>query len=139
MSIFLHTEYPAFTFKNKRKIKKWLDLVAFNEGKIIGDINFIAVEDSEMLAINKKYLKQNTLTDVIAFNYNGKSKLNGDIFISIDRVDENANLFNVSFHVELSRVMLHGILHLIGYNDKKDSDKVIMKSKEDQYLDEVKF
>ena len=139
MPVFLHSELRSFKFKNKREIKKWISYVASNEGKVIGNINFIGISDSELLKINTKYLKRSTLTDVIAFNDNNENRINGDVFISIDRVRENAHLFSVPFHVELLRVMVHGTLHLIGYNDKSNIDKFKMTSKEDQYLKVANF
>lgn len=104
------------------------------ENKKLGEINIIIQTDKEELKINKKYLKHDYYTDVIAFQYNKKNIINGDIFISIEKVKRNAKEYNEELRKELSRVIIHGILHLIGYNDKEKSEKYLMKEKEDLYL-----
>ena len=111
-------------------IKKVIDL----ENKILGDIVFVFCNDTYLLSKNIQFLKHNTLTDVIAFDYCTKNKINGDILISIDRVKENSTIFKVEFLNELDRVMVHGLLHLLGYKDKTKKDAEIMKSKENFYL-----
>jgi len=134
MAIYLHSEITSFNFLNKRKIKNWLASVAVAEGKNPGNLNFIVVDDLKLAKINLKYLRRKTLTDVIAFDYCVGNTLNGDIYISADRVKENAVLFHNSFHVELSRVMIHGLLHLVGYDDHNKEQKERMRQKEDHYL-----
>jgi len=134
MAIYLHSEITSFNFLNKRKVKNWIASVAIEEGKKPGNLNFIVVDDIKLAKINLKYLRRNTLTDVIAFDYCIGNTLNGDIYISADRVKENAVLFRNSFHVELSRVMIHGLLHLVGYNDHSKEQKERMREKEDHYL-----
>lgn len=104
------------------------------ENREIGDLNIIFCSDDYIYKMNKEYLEHDYYTDVISFNYNENNIINGDIFISIDTVSFNANKYNVSFENELYRVMIHGVLHLIGYNDKTNKEKTIMKSKEDYYL-----
>lgn len=111
-------------------IKKVIDL----ENKILGDIVFVFCNDTYLLSKNIQFLKHNTLTDVITFDYCTKNKINGDILISIDRVKENSTIFKVEFLNELDRVMVHGLLHLLGYKDKTKKDAEIMKSKENFYL-----
>ncbi|MGC6471034.1 MAG: rRNA maturation RNase YbeY [Flavobacteriales bacterium] len=103
----------------------------------LGVINYIFCDDSYLLEKNQIFLKHNTLTDIITFDYSEKKVLNADIFISIDRVKENAINFVVPFDSELRRVMIHGILHLIGYKDKTDKEKVQMREKEDFYLENM--
>lgn len=103
------------------------------EKKICGNINFIFCTDEELLKLNKKYLHHNTYTDVITFNYNDND-LSGDIYISIDRVRLNSVKYKVTFNNELHRVMLHGVLHLIGYNDKSKKQKETMVKAENKYL-----
>ena len=100
----------------------------------IGEINYIFCSDNYILKINKDYLNHNYFTDIITFNYNEGKKVNADIFISIDTVKSNANSRKIDFYNELHRVMVHGILHLVGYNDKTPTQQIEMTSKEDYYL-----
>ena len=124
----------AFNLKNKLKIRNWVKYILDTEGKSAGDISYIFCNDNYLGAMNEKYLKHDTLTDIITFDYSEKGKLAGDIFISIERVKENAEKFAASLDAELGRVMAHGVLHLAGYKDKSASDKKLMRSKEDHYL-----
>jgi len=105
-----------------------------NENKTKGDLSFIFCSDDYLLDINKKYLNHDFYTDVITFDYSENNILSGDVFISIDRVKENAGTFNVPFEEELQRVMIHGVLHLAGYKDKTDKEKKQMTDKENFYL-----
>jgi len=139
MAVFFHSEIQGFQFTKKAKLKSWLETVTTKENRVIDVVNFIAVNDAQLQKINKKYLNHNYLTDVIAFNYKKGNNINGDIYISIERIKENAGLFKVAFHVELLRVMVHGLLHLIGYNDKKEAEKKEMRIKEDQYLAGINY
>ena len=104
------------------------------ETKEAGDISVIFCSDEYLLEMNKEHLNHNYYTDIITFNYVEKKVISGDLFISADRVRENANKFNVTFHQELYRVILHGVLHLVGYNDKTDDEKKVMREKENYYL-----
>lgn len=133
-----------FTLKNKTKVRQWLTSVAKKEGAAIEELNYIFCSDNYLLALNKKHLNHNTLTDIITFDTSPLSsrrgaggEVFGDIFISIERVTENAEKFNVSREQELHRVMVHGLLHLLGYKDKKPADKAQMTGKEDFYLKKV--
>jgi len=112
----------------------WIKKVVHSEKKIVGDIIFIFCNDDYLLEKNIQFLKHNTLTDVITFDYCNDKKVSGDILISIDRVIENSELFNVTFLKELDRVMVHGLLHLLGYKDKTKNDSKLMKLKEDFYI-----
>ncbi len=123
-----------YTLKNKLKVKNWVKTIVETEGKVAGDITFVFCNDEYLGTMNEKYLNHTTLTDIITFDYSEAGKLSGDIFISIDRVKENAGNFNVTFPVELGRVMAHGVLHLSGYKDKSPGDKLVMRGKEDFYL-----
>lgn len=124
-----------FTLKNKIQIRKWIRKSIENEGFKLGELNFIFCSDGYLLQINQEYLKHDTYTDIITFDNSELSEIiSGDIFISIDRIIENAEKFQINFDNELHRVMIHGILHLMGYPDKKREEKVIMTSKEDYYL-----
>ena len=127
-------EEGRYRLLNKRLIKSWLQLAVANEGKILQDVNIVFCNDEELLEKNVKYLKHNTLTDIITFDYSIGDKLSGEIFISVERVKENALTLNVNFKDELCRVMVHGILHLVGYKDKSKLEKMEMRIKEDYYL-----
>lgn len=118
------------------KSSKWVSDVINLEGFLEGDINYIFCSDDYLLEKNIKYLNHNTLTDIISFDYSMGTLISGDIFISIDRVKENAIEFNSSFDDELHRVIIHGILHFLGYKDKSSQEKLLMRSKEDFYLNQ---
>jgi len=115
-------------------VKSWISKVISNEKRKEGDINYIFCDDNYLLEKNIKYLKHTSLTDIISFDYTIGKIISGDIFISIERVKENSNIFKTRFLDELHRVMVHGILHYCGYNDKTDQEKKLMRAKEDYYL-----
>ncbi|MFT4646526.1 MAG: putative rRNA maturation factor [Urechidicola sp.] len=123
-----------FTLENPVILSKWISNTVLKEKFKEGEINFIFCSDSSLLEKNIKFLNHNTLTDIISFDYTMGSIVSGDIFISIDRVRENAQTFEVSFTDELHRVIIHGILHYCGYKDKTPQQKLEMRSKEDFYL-----
>jgi len=123
-----------FTLKNRRAIKLWLDQVAKNEKKSIEGVNYIFCDDVYLLEKNIKYLKHNTLTDIISFDYSQGDALLGDVFISTERVMENAVTLGVERTEELHRVMVHGLLHYCGFKDKTLKEKELMRMKEDYYL-----
>ena len=112
----------------------WLEKVVSNENKKLGEIVIIICKDDYLLEKNIKFLNHDTLTDVISFDYSTDKNISGDIFVSIDRIKENAKTYNVTFLKELDRVMVHGLLHLLGYNDKTEKDATEMKKKENFYL-----
>ena len=112
----------------------WLKKVIATENKKLGEIVFVFCTDSYLLEKNIQFLKHDTLTDVITFDYCEGDQISGDILISIDRVQENSEIFEVAFLGELDRVMVHGLLHLLGYKDKTKQDAKLMRSKEDFYL-----
>jgi rRNA maturation RNase YbeY len=131
---FFSEDIP-FVLKNKACCRRWLNNVIREEKKISGDINFIFCSDEYLLDLNKTYLRHETLTDILTFPYADDLKtLSGDIFISIERVKENASRFQQDFEKELKRVMVHGLLHLIGYDDHGKKEKEIMTEREDHYL-----
>ena len=132
--ISFSTVETNYNLKNRLKVKNWVKSILETEGKSAGDVTYVFCTDEYLLGMNEKYLKHDTLTDIITFDYSEKGKLSGDIFISIDRVKENAGSFNTTFNQELGRVMAHGVLHLSGYKDKNPEDKRMMRSKEDFYL-----
>lgn len=123
-----------FQLIDEPKYSDWVNRILTSEGFVAGQIDYIFCADEYLLEINKKYLNHDTLTDIITFDYTKGVVVSGDIFVSVDRVKDNAQRFDVGFNNELLRVMSHGLLHLMGYGDKKDEEVVIMRSKEDQKI-----
>ena len=128
------TEDISFPFKDKRLTSRWLKFVAQSESKRLGDIAVIFCSDNYILDVNIKYLQHDYFTDIITFDYCEGDKLSGDLFISIDSVRENASFYGVEFADELSRVIVHGLLHLVGYDDHSEEDIAVMRAKENYYL-----
>ena len=129
------TEEIVYTLKQKTKIKSWIIATIKEEGFALKELNFILCSDNYLLRINQDYLQHNDYTDVITFDNAEELKtIVGDIFISVDRVKENAKLFKSNNETELCRVMIHGTLHLLGYKDKTKAAKTEMTTKEDYYL-----
>lgn len=121
--------------KDRRLLKGWLNEVMTDEGKKPGSINFIFSNDQHVLELNREYLKHDYLTDILTFPMSEQEGIiTGDIYISIERVKENAGDFGVKFSEELKRVMVHGILHMCGYKDKTRTEQKLMRQKEDHYL-----
>lgn len=133
--IFFHTEEIDFKLTSESKSEIWLTKLIDSESKITGEINYIFCSDDYLHKLNLKHLNHDTFTDVITFDYVENGIISGDIFISITRVKQNAYKYNVLFEKELSRVMAHGILHLLGYNDKSDDEKLQMRERENFALD----
>ena len=132
--IHFHTEDIKFAFKNKTEIKQWITSVAKGKKRKVGDLSFVFCSDGFLLRLNKEYLNHDTLTDIITFDYSkddNQLPISGDIYISIDRIRENAVKFNKSFENELHRVIIHGTLHLLGYADKTKAAKLEMTKQED--------
>ena len=127
-------EDTKFDFKSRALNNKWLKMVAESDIRRIGDINIIFCSDNYILDVNMKYLQHDYFTDIITFDYCEKNRLNGDLFISVDSVRENALFYGTEFSDELNRVIVHGILHLVGYDDHSEEDIAVMRSKEDYYL-----
>lgn len=132
--MFSYSKEIPFKLVDQKIVFTWLSDVILREQRQVGDVHYIFCDDEFLYKINHKYLKHNTLTDIITFNYNNKSTISGDIFISVERVEENASKYHVSFLDELHRVMVHGVLHLCGYNDKTKEEQLLMRKKEDYYL-----
>lgn len=124
----------SFTLKNQNKLVKWIGDVVLSEGFQVGEINYIFCDDSYLNKINQEFLNHDTFTDIISFDYTLGKEVGGDIFISIERVLENAEKFNEVFETELHRVMIHGILHFMGYKDKTKKEKTLMRTKEDENI-----
>lgn len=129
----------SFQLKNKRAISAWLKEAISEEGLSSGEISVVLCSDDYLLDVNRKFLEHDYLTDIITFQYPDNQSVSGDLLISIDRVADNAGKFAVSTENELHRVMVHGVLHLCGYKDKKKSDREIMRKREDYYLKKRNF
>jgi probable rRNA maturation factor len=123
-----------FTLDNEEAIAAWLTNVITSENKKEGEINYIFCDDEYLHKINLEYLNHDTLTDIISFDYTMGNEISGDIFVSIERVKDNAKDFNVVFEEELKRVLVHGVLHYCGYKDKGEAEELLMRSKEDEKI-----
>jgi len=123
-----------FELSNEEQLSNWISRVIASEEKKEGEINYIFCDDDYLLNLNEQYLNHDTLTDIISFDYSVGNEIHGDIFISIERVIDNAADFKVSFEEELKRVMVHGVLHYCGYKDKTEEDVALMRSKEDEKI-----
>jgi rRNA maturation RNase YbeY len=134
MSIQYFSEDVSIPKISRRNITTWIKKVITSEGKVSGDISFIFCSDDYLLKVNRKYLGHDYYTDIITFDYVSDLIISGDIFISLDRVLENAGEFKTTFGDELNRILVHGVLHLLGYKDKSKKDKNLMTEKEDFYL-----
>jgi len=131
--IEFHSECD-FELKNQQDIVVWMNAIAKEEGKHIGVLNYIFCDDEYLHKINVEFLDHDTYTDIITFDYCVGNELISDIYVSVERVKENAHEFSDSFEEELHRVLVHGLLHLCGYKDKTEEDKDIMRKKENYYL-----
>lgn len=123
-----------FDLSDETAISDWLSQVILSESKKEGDINYIFCDDEYLHKINVEYLDHDTLTDIISFDYSVGNELHGDIFVSVERVADNAKDFEVSFEEELKRVLVHGILHYAGYKDKSEEDELKMRQKEEEKI-----
>lgn len=132
--IFFHSEDTPFELLKTDRISQWIEQVILQENHQLNQLNFIFCSDKYLLQINLSYLKHDTFTDIITFPYAEPPLVEGDIFLSVDRVTENAQTFEVSFEEELYRVLIHGVLHLCGYLDKTDEQKKLMREKENEAI-----
>ena len=123
-----------FELNNEEQLSNWISRVIASEEKKEGEISYIFSDDDYLLNLNEQYLNHDTLTDIISFDYSMGNEIHGDIFISTERVIDNAADFKVSFEEELKRVMVHGVLHYCGYKDKTEEDEALMRSKEDEKI-----
>lgn len=131
----IHFNYEFhFQLSEERVYSRWAEACCKEEGYDLGEVHFIFCDDAYLLRMNQDYLAHDYLTDIITFDYVEGKMLSGDIFISIERVRENAELYRATFDEELRRVMAHGLLHLMGYKDKSKKDEELMRSKEDEKL-----
>ncbi|WP_416445629.1 rRNA maturation RNase YbeY [Leeuwenhoekiella sp. A16] len=127
-----------FKILNTDAVEKWLKEVCAKEEKEVAELGYVFCSDEYLHNINRTYLNHNTLTDIITFDYCQGDLISGEIYISTDRVAENASIFEVDFQLELARVIVHGLLHLCGYPDKTEGEKKVMRSLEDKYIEGVK-
>lgn len=134
MSVRFFNEDVSAPKIRRRVIASWIKEVVLSEGKSLGDINFIFCSDSYLLTVNQKYLNHDYYTDIITFDYVDENIISGDVFISVDRVLENSGIFKVDAPDEFRRILVHGVLHLLGYKDKSTQEKEEMTKKEDEYL-----
>lgn len=126
-----------FELNNETALKKWISEIIFSEGYEFGEILYVFCDDEYLHKLNIEYLNHDTLTDIISFDYKVGKQINGEIYISVERVAENANDFKTNFQDELHRVMIHGILHFCGYKDKSESEESSMRAKEDESLEKL--
>lgn len=134
MAISFTSQNIKFNLKNKTALKSWIAFIIQKEKKELGEINYVFMSDEDLIKTNIEFLDHHTYTDIITFDYCEGELINSDIFISVDRVKENAKTFNTSFENELHRVMIHGVLHLCGYKDKSKKDAELMRKKENNSL-----
>ncbi len=134
MEIFWHKEEIIFEYEFQHIMEPVIEEIVSDKNQQVGTINIIFGSDDYVLEMNRKFLNHDYYTDILTFDYSENPYISGDLFISIDRVAENAKEFNVEFVSELNRVIIHGILHLVGLNDKDKNDQIEMTLKEDKYL-----
>ena len=128
-----------FNLQNSEEVASWISAIISNENFEEGEVSYIFCDDEYLHKLNLEFLKHDTLTDIISFDNSLGNQINGDIFISVERVKENANSFNTSFENELHRVIIHGVLHYCGYKDKTKKDTDLMRTKEDAALSQRNF
>ena len=134
MAITFTIETENFKLKERLRLRKWLKGVIENEKKRVGEIGYLFCDDKYLIEVNRRYLQHDTYTDIITFPYNEGDVVSGDILISVERVEENAKKFGVEFESELHRVMVHGVLHLLGQGDKTEKEAKKMHQREDEAL-----
>ena len=134
MAITFSVNIEAFELLEKKKVKEWLTALIEEQGKHVGTIGYLFCDDEFVLDANQRYLNHDTYTDIITFDYVEGDLISGDIMISVERVRDNAEKFNVSFDDELHRVIAHGVLHLLGQGDKSEAEASEMRKKEEYAL-----
>jgi len=127
-----------FKLANEGEISKWISSCILDYGFKEGDINYIFCDDNYLLKLNKEFLKHDTLTDIISFDYTIGKEIGGDIFISVERVVENAVKYSQSIDNEINRVIIHGVLHYMGFKDKSQEDEIVMRAQEEECLNKIK-
>ena len=134
MAITFTNQLPSFELLDEQKIKKWIATIIQMQGKRVGQIGYLFCDDAYLIEVNRKYLQHDTYTDIITFDYVSGDVVSGDILISVERVRENAALFGATVEQEFHRVVIHGILHLLGQADKSDEEAAQMRKKEETAL-----
>lgn len=135
MPVYFHSELPEFALEEQGIIEKWILAVITSHQKKTDNLNIIFTSNDYLLEINRKYLNHNYYTDVISFDDSNEDVVSGDIFVSVEQVKINSKFHNVGFINELCRVMIHGVLHLVGYNDTDEAQRAVMRTQEDHALD----
>ncbi len=138
MPISFHSEDVKFKSADQAALKKWLLGVAKKHKRNVGEMNYVFCSDEYLYELNKAYINHKTYTDIITFEYSTDKEILSDIFISVDRVKDNAKTYGVPFKEELHRVMVHGLLHLLGYKDKRPADIKKIRAAEDKFLKSLK-
>jgi rRNA maturation RNase YbeY len=134
MAIYFSSENIKFDLRGKLKVKRWITDLIKAQNKKVGDISYLFCDDAYLIEVNRTYLDHDTYTDIITFDYVEGDTISGDILISVERVKENAQLFNTTFDQELHRVIIHGVLHLLGQGDKTEAEAAQMRKKEEAAL-----
>jgi rRNA maturation RNase YbeY len=134
VAIRFFSDRISFQLKQKQKLSKWLKKVVADEGKKMGHLCYVFVSDKTMLKLNRQYLQHDYFTDIITFDNVSKNTISGEMYISIDTIRSNAEIYQTGFDHELWRVMVHGVLHLCGYNDKTEDEQLLMRATETKYL-----
>jgi probable rRNA maturation factor len=134
LAILYYAKNTSYRLSEKRKIRSWINEVISINKKESGEINIILTNDEYILELNRKFLGRDYYTDIITFDYSSKNMISGELYISVERVKENAKKFENDVQKELKRVIIHGILHLLGYRDQNKEEKVIMREMEEKYL-----
>lgn len=134
MAIIYDTRDSKFNLRQRRKVSAWIENSIKGEKKRAGDIVIVFCSDNYILEMNRQYLQHDYFTDIITFDYSEGKVLSGDLIISIDTVKSNARELKQKFHTELLRVMIHGVLHLVGYGDKSEEESIVMRAKEDFWI-----
>jgi rRNA maturation RNase YbeY len=134
MAITFTFQITKFSIPQKKKLHDWILLVSYLEQAIVVDIDYIFCDDEYLLKLNQHFLGHKTYTDILTFDFSVNKEIHAEIYISIDRIKENASQFQVSIEEELRRVMIHGVLHCLGYSDKTEKSKTVMRKKENKYL-----
>ena len=132
--VHFFNEDVSYVLKDKMKLKNWVKIIIEQHQKSLGEVNFVFCSDEYLHEMNVEYLQHDTLTDIITFDYCDGNTVSGDLFISIDRVKDNASDLKIKLTDELHRVMIHGVLHLIGFKDKSQQDAATMRSQEEKSL-----
>ena len=134
MAITFSTQADSFCLEDEQRLIKWIKTIITSQGKKVGVISYLFCDDDYVLEANQSFLNHDTYTDIITFDYVVGNLVSGDIMISVDRVGENAKKFGASFEAELHRVIIHGVLHLLGQGDKSDSEAAEMRRQEEESL-----